>query len=442
MNKTAKKSSVKKSVRTAVVHKKRLAAGKSRPLHKRVLLHPFSIMVLLCAGVLIAGSSIRSFADTVEIKATIQAAPITNAATITSPLDAQHVSSPAIAVTGACEAQSYVKLNLNSVFSGQDVCQSGSYTIPATLANGANQVQVQIYSLTDAPGPATAPITVYYDQTTVTSPPTPSTVPTTIEVSTVEETSYQQGSIPQTSSDPTINGFAPPYSVVTVTFHSVVSTCTTVADATGYWSCTLDHDLPVGVHRVDIVAQTPDGQRITFPTFQIAVLASLANLLVPAKVSSPIIRTNYQYEARAAGQPFTWDLTIDGGQPPYSITVDWGDGASGHSVQPDHSTFAISHAYKTPKNYAVTITAVDASGSIARFQVVAVVNVLAANAGTFTASNTVSSVVAKIRERLWIIWPTYIVVVLMVIGYWLGEREEYQQLMAGRRAHSRSSGRK
>ncbi len=412
---------------------------RARPLHKRILLHPFSIMVILCAGVLIAGSTFPSFADSYDVTATVPAPLITSPAVITSPIAGQHFSSPAVAVAGTCQAQSYVKLNLNSAFAGVSLCTSGVFTIPVTLLSGANQLQAQIYNLTDQAGPASFILTAYYDQTVAAPPPPPSTVPTTLEVSGVENSTYTQGEVQQASDNPTITGTAPPYSTIVVTFHSVVTTCTTIADGNGWWSCTLDHDLPIGVHHVDITAVTTSGQHMTFPTFQISVLASLANLLTPATTMAPSIQTNYQYQARRVGQPFTWDMNIAGGQPPYSLSVEWGDGTTTRSTQPDRSTFTLSHPYKVAKEYVVTITAVDAAGSIARLQLVAVVNHLApVTAGTVIGGTPMSSLLGSIRQRLWLIWPAYIVVVLMVIGYWLGEREEYQQLMLGRRPARRA----
>lgn len=35
---------------------------------------------------------------------------------------------------------------------------------------------------------------------------------------------------------------------------------------------------------------------------------------------------------------------------------------------------------------------------------------------------------------LWIVWPVYGLVVLMVLSYWIGEQEAYQRLLARRRA--------
>jgi hypothetical protein len=102
-----------------------------------------------------------------------------------------------------------------------------------------------------------------------------SSVPTTISVGTIDNTTYSSGSTIKTSAHPTINGVAPPYAQVTVTFHSTPTECETNADANGNWSCTLNQALPAGTHKVDITAVTSDGQTITYPEFNIQVASSV-----------------------------------------------------------------------------------------------------------------------------------------------------------------------
>jgi|GEM_PF-4566419 len=45
-----------------------------------------------------------------------------------------------------------------------------------------------------------------------------------------------------------------------------------------------------------------------------------------------------------------------------------------------------------------------------------------------------------LHRWLWLILPAYVVVTLMAVGYYLGERDEYQHLMAKRRV-TRAGGR-
>src|SRR5882757_8230318 len=66
---------------------KKAAAPRARPLHKKILLHPFSVMVLLCVGVILAGSTYHGIAANYDVTATVQAPPATTPAVIAQPYD-------------------------------------------------------------------------------------------------------------------------------------------------------------------------------------------------------------------------------------------------------------------------------------------------------------------------------------------------------------------
>jgi hypothetical protein len=412
-----------------------------RALHKRVLLHPFTVMVLLCAGVLITGTTIRSFAVSYDVTATVPAPLPGSPAVITSPTDQQHFSTTPIAVTGTCPPQSYVKLSRNGAFSGVSQCVNQSFQIQTDLSLGANQLAAQVYSLTDQAGPAGASIAAYYDQTTVTQPSAPSTVPTTMWVADVEGSGLKDSLVSRTSDNPTIAGWAPPWSTLTITFHSTPQVCTTQADGLGWWTCTLDHTLPAGLHHVDVTAVSTTGQKFTFPTFQINVISAQPSALrqqPTTAVSQPVIRADYQYRVSLGLQATGLDLALAGGTAPYTVATDWGDGTTTTLARSDTLPFTLSHTYAMPsgvnKDYTVLVRATDANGLSTFVQLSVVVK--GTSIVLLASNNTLNQFLNSIHRWLWLIWPTYIVVVLMAIGYYLGEREEYQHLMAKRRAHS------
>jgi hypothetical protein len=392
-------------------------------------------MVLLCAGVLIAGTTLRSFAASYSVTATVQAPLPTSAATITSPTASQHVTTNVATVSGTCPAQSYVKLSRNGNVSGVSQCASNSYQIQTSLTSGTNQLAAQVYSLTDSPGPASPSVTVYYDQIVSGIIPTapPDSTPVTLTVSDVENTGYKTGRSSRTSGNPTVSGYAPPLSMMTVTFHSDPETCITQADATGWWTCTLGATLPAGQHHVDVVAVTTDGQRLVFPTFQITVDGALPNLLKPALANAAdplLLRADYHYEVHVGRQAVDLALGVTGGTQPYVVTTDWGDGTTTKLTRADTSPFTVSHTYDTPsgpnKSYTVLVRAADAQGGSSLMQLSVVVK--GDGITLLAAGTTFGNFLDGVQHWLWIIMPAYVVVVLMAIGYYLGEREEYRQL--------------
>jgi len=429
--KQKKGASAKRAAPAAAARK---VAARRRPLHKRMLLHPFTVMVLLCAGVLIAGSTFHSSAASYDVTASVPAVPPATAAVITDPVSQQHVSDHPIVVHGTCPPASYVKLYRDGSFSGTGLCTANTFQVQTDLYPGANSLHAKVYNLTDAEGPTSVPITVYYDQTTL-APAAPAAVPTQLQISNVEAGQYAQGKIQQTSVNPTITGLAPPYADVVVTFHSDVVTCLTKADADGWWSCTLQQQLPVGIHHVDVTATMLDGTQLFFPSFEIKVAASLPN--ITKKRSAPfLIQSEYTYQAHKPGQTFTFNIGVGGGQPPFAVQVDWGDSQKTTLQRTDWAAFTITHTYESAADYPVIITMTDNNGTATTLQLLAVVRQSLTPVAAVNKGSRFDNMLTGLKNYLWIIWPVYIAVVLMACSYWIGEQEAYRRLFGRRSAHS------
>ncbi|HEX3569042.1 MAG TPA: hypothetical protein VHT70_05210 [Candidatus Saccharimonadales bacterium] len=385
-------------------------------------------MILLCAGVIALGSTFTSLADSLFVTATVPASPPPSAAILTSHFDQQHVTQSEQQLSGTCPTQTYVELYSNGTFHGASQCQSGAFQIQANLFTGANQLQVKVYNVTDTEGPASPPITLYYDQTSLV-PAEPPAVPTAVSVTQIETSTYRNGSALDASERPTISGFAPPYAFVTVTFHSEIAVCKTRADGNGWWACTLDQALTSGEHTVDIAAVTTGGKRIAFPTFHITVRSSLASLAPIASQTAPItIIGNYRYQARRRGEAFTWDISITGGAPPYVLSVDWRDAQTFRTFSATGAQMTISHAFANADVYQPIVQVIDAHGQTARLQLSAVVKG-PASVAAHAAQSPVGTFLARVRQYLWIVWPVYGAVVLMTLSFWLGELEVTERLM-------------
>jgi hypothetical protein len=150
------------------------------------------------------------------------------------------------------------------------------------------------------------------------------------------------------------------------------------------------------------------------------------------------MKSNFNFQGYYTGSVITWQLIIDGGNAPYAIAVDWGDGSTGLISLAGSGSFTFTHNYKKTGgyhgSYAPIFTATDASGSKADLQLVAIVT----NRPTATAAassdqgNTLSGLAAlggqNVARFIKYAWPTYGAVVLMLVSYWLGERREYNIL--------------
>jgi hypothetical protein len=363
---------VKKVSHSRVIHRnpqklaiKRIISQK-RSIHKKLLLHPVTVLILLCAVVFVASWTLVTRADNYTVSATIQAPPLTEGAVITAPSNGQTITSSPTTVSGTCPTGSYVKLSDNGLFSGVDICRvDNTFHIVTSLFLGNNVLKAQDYNNTDVPGPATPGVTVTY---TPPIPPAPSS------------------SNPTTSTPPIISS---------------------------------------------------NNEKVT---------DSQSNPL--------ILQTDFQYNTSTTGTQFVWQLYVFGGTAPYTVTVDWGDGASSTYTFTTDPIFTIAHTYTKIGYYPIKVTAVDAAGQKRVLQLATVVRkpgsaVIVPPAatsqtpkpGTGHTSNLslLNSVINRFevtsKNWLWIAWPSLIIVSLMVISFWLGERQE-KKLLVRKIGHS------
>ncbi len=395
-------------------------------------------MVLLCTGVIIASSTIHGLASSYSVAAHLDAPLPSGPATIAAPSDQIHTTSAEADVSGTCPPASYVVLFRGSQTIGTAPCSTGAFQIHVSLVYGSNQLQAKVYNVTNQEGPASGPITIYRDPVpeTPASLPAPAQqeIPLTLSVTAIDRNTVTQSNTPKTSTSPTVSGFAPPFSDVIITFHSDVQTCKTKADGSGWWSCTLAKTLPGGSHHVDVEAWTPEGVRLTFPTFQIVVLGDLPSL-IPQRSTVPAILIDYQYQTHTVGKAFSWNLSLEGGKAPYKVTINWGDGSDSTLIRTDGSQFTIKHAFPEKQTYTVFVSVVDGSGVQTVLQLFAIVKGQNGTAATTATPGPVISMLAMVQRYLWVVWPAYIAVVLMAFSYWLGEKEMYLRFSRRQMAH-------
>jgi len=150
-------------------------------------------------------------------------------------------------------------------------------------------------------------------------------------------------------------------------------------------------------------------------------------------VSVPLIfKTVFRYQGYYTGQSTGWELDLEGGQSPYAVSVDWGDGQHQLISRPTAGVFQLQHTYKKAGqykgSYVVTFAASDAAGHQTFLQLVAIVNDPPAAAASSKPRNPLANSPSYIKNLWQYVWPSYAVVVLMLFSFWLGERREYYYL--------------
>ena len=136
------------------------------------------------------------------------------------------------------------------------------------------------------------------------------------------------------------------------------------------------------------------------------------------------LASNYAQRGADPGKNLTWPIILKGGNGPYAISIDWGDGSPlGLISTPFTGTLDLSHTYQQAGVYKVTVKATDKNGIAAYLQLVAVAN------GAITAKSPSSEaqkeqvVVARV---LWL--PVLISIPLIMSSFWLGRRYELAAL--------------
>lgn len=119
------------------------------------------------------------------------------------------------------------------------------------------------------------------------------------------------------------------------------------------------------------------------------------------------------------GKKLEWPIILSGGQGPYAVSVDWGDGSEQTLISRDNpGSFTIDHVYQSPGFYNILIKATDRNGQTAYLQLVGVSNGPIAQTAS-TDGNLQRITVVKV---IW--WPVAVVIPLIVLAFWFGQRHE------------------
>lgn len=149
-------------------------------------------------------------------------------------------------------------------------------------------------------------------------------------------------------------------------------------------------------------------------------------------ISRPTLTSNYAKRGANPNETLIWPIILSGGDGPYAISVDWGDGkTSDLFTQTFAGTFDISHVYDRPGVYNIVIRAGDSNDSVAFLQLVGIANgPLTQDGEEDIASNTII-----INKILW--QPLLFILPLLVVCFWLGMRYSINALRRKMEAQQR-----
>lgn len=138
------------------------------------------------------------------------------------------------------------------------------------------------------------------------------------------------------------------------------------------------------------------------------------------------------------GATLTWPIILSGGQGPYAISIDWGDGKP---LTLKSVTFPgvlnFDHVYDSAGVYRVIVKGTDANGETAYLQLVGVANGTVTSGGTSGSGSSQQKVVTITKTQI-LIWPSLVAIPLILLTFWIGRR--YELLSIRKRIENSSAG--
>lgn len=149
----------------------------------------------------------------------------------------------------------------------------------------------------------------------------------------------------------------------------------------------------------------------------------------PVQQSRVALTSNFAKRGANPGQVLTWPIVLSGGEGPYAISVDWGDGKTPDLISRQFpGNFDISHTYENPGVYNIIIKATDKNGNVAYLQLVGVGNGQLSQTGGTGAGNTTTTP-TNTNTKTTILWqPAAILLPMILFTFWLGKKHELKVL--------------
>ena len=216
----------------------------------------------------------------------------------------------------------------------------------------------------------------------------------------------------------TVQGTCPDHTLVNVYKNGILAG-SAICDANRHFS--LQMDLLLGSNALTAVAyNTNDLPGPDSPAVNVT-------LAIPSNVfgfsSELLLQSTSYYRGAEPGEQISWPIEIIGGLAPYAVSFDWGDGTTSDLVtRTSAGPFTLTHTYSKVGGYLgsfpLTIRATDAAGHTAFLQLTSIINSPKGN-----ASAGVKSVIPTL-SKFTLVWPLWILLLLMIVSFWLGERRE------------------
>lgn len=158
-------------------------------------------------------------------------------------------------------------------------------------------------------------------------------------------------------------------------------------------------------------------------------------------VTEPLLLTSsFRFQAFTAHRTFSWTINIGGGNAPFRLHTSWGDKTTTDYTYAAPGNATVSHTYSRPGYFPITLALSDSTGATTVLQLAALIQTPGAGGASFPGATSPASTPSNLLQAVsgigngWLLlaWPSYLVALLMVVSFWLGERQMIRSALANR----------
>jgi hypothetical protein len=157
--------------------------------------------------------------------------------------------------------------------------------------------------------------------------------------------------------------------------------------------------------------------------------SSISNSTSPS--SNIFLSADKPFILYKSGQKLIWPIKIEGGTPPYVLSIDWGDNTKIAINSKTYGVVELSHSYTGSDTYLIRLTVRDSTGSVASISVVAVSLALGKTPSVYGATLNTDSTGSIIDFNGPVI--AYMLVIIGLIAFWFGSRYQHKLLVADKK---------
>jgi len=131
------------------------------------------------------------------------------------------------------------------------------------------------------------------------------------------------------------------------------------------------------------------------------------------------VTSSYARRGADPGSVLSWPIIISGGQAPYAVSVDWGDGNGADLKTVSFAgTVTLDHTYTQAGVYIIVIKVTDTNNTSAYLQLVGVGN--GKISGGLNTTNQATTITNNV-----VLWqPMLLIIPMLLLTFWLGQRYE------------------